>query len=43
MDDEGDRVAFGQAAISEEGKGVDEDSLVVMDLEQSIAFWESLK
>ncbi|KAH9219345.1 aspartic peptidase domain-containing protein [Leptodontidium sp. 2 PMI_412] len=42
MDDEGDRVAFAQAAVSEEGAGVDEKSLVVMGLEESVAFWESL-
>ncbi|KAH7323932.1 aspartic peptidase domain-containing protein [Rhexocercosporidium sp. MPI-PUGE-AT-0058] len=42
MDDEGDRVAFAQAAVSEEGAGVDESSLVVMGVEQSAAFWETL-
>ncbi|KAH7371782.1 aspartic peptidase domain-containing protein [Cadophora sp. MPI-SDFR-AT-0126] len=43
LDDEGDRVAFAQAAVSKEGDGVNEDSLVVMGLEQSVGFWESLK
>ncbi|KAH8689730.1 aspartic peptidase domain-containing protein [Phaeosphaeriaceae sp. PMI808] len=42
MDDEGDRVAFAQAAVSEEGEGVNQDSVVVMGLEQSVAFWGSL-
>ncbi|KAK0117915.1 hypothetical protein ONS95_012230 [Cadophora gregata] len=43
MDDEGDRVAFAQAAISEEGEGIADNSLTVIGLGQSVAFWDGLR
>ncbi|KAL2062641.1 hypothetical protein VTL71DRAFT_5713 [Oculimacula yallundae] len=42
MDDEGDRVAFAQAAISEKGAGVSVKDVVVMNEAESLAFWDTL-
>lgn len=42
IDDEGDRLAFAQAVASEEGDGVNEDLLGVLDTSGKCCIWESL-
>ncbi|CZT53066.1 uncharacterized protein RSE6_14503 [Rhynchosporium secalis] len=41
-DDEGDRVAFAQAAVCEEHKGVNADAVVVLNEAEALAFWDTL-